>query len=48
LAVVLAYGFVCLMPSELAQLGKHIFFGAGFLSNLALCGKAAISTPLQA
>lgn len=24
------------MPSELAQLGKHVFFGAGFLSNLVL------------
>jgi peptidoglycan/LPS O-acetylase OafA/YrhL len=36
LAVVLAYGFVCLMPSELAQLGKHVFFGAGFLSNIVL------------
>jgi len=36
LAAVLAYGFVCLMPSELAQLGKHLFFGAGFLSNIAL------------
>src|SRR5205823_4771217 len=36
LAAVLAYGFVCLMPSELAQLGKHVFFGAGFLSNIAL------------
>jgi peptidoglycan/LPS O-acetylase OafA/YrhL len=36
LAFVLAYGFVCLLPSELAQLGKHVFFGAGFLSNIAL------------
>jgi len=36
LAVVLAYGFVSLMPFELAQLGKHVFFGAGFLSNIAL------------
>jgi peptidoglycan/LPS O-acetylase OafA/YrhL len=36
LAAVLAYGFVSLMPSELAQLGKHVFFGAGFLSNIAL------------
>jgi peptidoglycan/LPS O-acetylase OafA/YrhL len=36
LAAVLAYGFVVLMPSELAQLGKHVFFGASFLSNLAL------------
>src|SRR4051812_23452387 len=36
LAAVLAFGFVSLMPSELAQLGKHVFFGAGFLSNLVL------------
>ena len=36
LAAVLAYGFVALTPPELAQLGKHVFFGAGFLSNIAL------------
>src|SRR6476620_11624842 len=36
LAAVVAFGFVSLMPSELAQLGKHVFFGAGFLSNLVL------------
>ena len=36
LTVVLAYGFVALMPFELAQLGKHVFFGASFLSNIAL------------
>ena len=36
LAAVLAYGFVSLMPDELAQLGKHVFFGAGFLSNIVL------------
>jgi len=36
LAAVLAYGFVVLMPSELAQLGKHVFFSAGFLSNIVL------------
>ena len=36
LAAVLAYGFVSLTPSELAQLGKHVFFGASFLSNMAL------------
>lgn len=36
LAAVLAYGFVGLMPSELEQLGKQVFFGAGFLSNIAL------------
>ena len=36
LAAVLAYGFVSLMPFELAQLGKHVFFGAGFLSNIVL------------
>ena len=36
LAAVLAYGFVSLTPPELSQLGKHVFFGAGFLSNMAL------------
>jgi peptidoglycan/LPS O-acetylase OafA/YrhL len=36
LFAVLAYGFVSLTPSELAQLGRHVFFGAGFLSNIAL------------
>src|SRR3954449_6736903 len=36
LAAVLAYGFVVLTPPELAQLGKHVFFGAGFLSNMVL------------
>jgi peptidoglycan/LPS O-acetylase OafA/YrhL len=36
LTAVLAYGFVVLMPFELAQIGKHVFFGAGFLSNIAL------------
>jgi peptidoglycan/LPS O-acetylase OafA/YrhL len=36
LTAVLAYGFVSLMPFELAQLGKHVFFGASFLSNIAL------------
>jgi peptidoglycan/LPS O-acetylase OafA/YrhL len=36
LAAVLAYGFICLLPSELAQLGKHVFFGASFLSNILL------------
>ena len=52
LAAVLAYGFVVLMPSELAQLGKHVFFGASFLSNFALWSesgyfdKVATSKPL--
>jgi peptidoglycan/LPS O-acetylase OafA/YrhL len=36
LVAVLTYGFVVLTPPELAQLGKHMFFGAGFLSNIAL------------
>jgi peptidoglycan/LPS O-acetylase OafA/YrhL len=36
LAAVLAYGFVALMPHELAELGKHVFFGAGFFSNMVL------------
>jgi peptidoglycan/LPS O-acetylase OafA/YrhL len=44
LAAVLAYGFVCLLPSELMQVGKHVFFGAAFLSNIAIWSEAAIST----
>lgn len=40
LAAVLAYGFVCLLPSELMQLGKHVFFGAVFLSNIATWSEA--------
>jgi peptidoglycan/LPS O-acetylase OafA/YrhL len=40
LAAVLAYGFVCLLPSELMQLGKHVFFGAAFLSNIATWSEA--------
>jgi peptidoglycan/LPS O-acetylase OafA/YrhL len=52
LAAVLAFGFVYLMPYELAQLAKHVFFGAGFLSNIALWSEsgyfdgAATSKPL--
>ncbi|WP_439371519.1 acyltransferase family protein [Bradyrhizobium sp. DASA03120] len=52
LAAVLAYGFVVLMPSQLAQLGKQVFFGAAFLSNFALWREsgyfdsAATSKPL--
>lgn len=52
LAAVLIYGFVVLTPSELAMVGKHVFFGAGFLSNLALWSEsgyfdgAAILKPL--
>ena len=40
------------MPSELAQLGKQVFFGASFLSNFALWSEsgyfdtAATSKPL--
>jgi peptidoglycan/LPS O-acetylase OafA/YrhL len=40
LAAVLAYGFVCLLPSELMKLGKHVFFGAAFLSNIATWSEA--------
>lgn len=40
LATILVYGFIALTPSELAQLGKHVFFGAGFLSNIALWSEA--------
>jgi peptidoglycan/LPS O-acetylase OafA/YrhL len=36
LAAVSTYGFISLTPTELAQLGQHVFFGAGFLSNIAL------------
>ncbi|MBR1124545.1 acyltransferase [Bradyrhizobium lablabi] len=52
LLAVLAYGFLVLMPSELALLGKHAFFGASFLSNFAFWSEsgyfdsAAISKPL--
>lgn len=40
LAAVLAYGMVCLLPSELTQVGKHVFFGAVFLSNIAIWSEA--------
>jgi peptidoglycan/LPS O-acetylase OafA/YrhL len=40
LAAVLAYGYVCLLPSELMQVGKHVFFGAAFLSNIAIWSEA--------
>ncbi|MGY4357706.1 peptidoglycan/LPS O-acetylase OafA/YrhL [Bradyrhizobium sp. i1.3.6] len=52
LTAVLVYGFVVLMPSQLAQLGKQVFFGASFLSNIALWSEsgyfdgAATSKPL--
>src|SRR4029079_19046000 len=52
LVAVLAYGLVILLPFELGQLGKHLFFGAGFLSNIALwresgyCSPAATLKPL--
>lgn len=52
LAAVLAYGFVSLLPFELEQVGKHVFFGASFLSNMALWSEsgyfdaAASSKPL--
>jgi len=35
-AAVLTYGFICLVPSEFAQVGKHVFFGSAFLSNVTL------------
>ena len=40
LIAVLAYGFIPLLPSELMQLGKHVFFGAAFLSNVATWSEA--------
>jgi peptidoglycan/LPS O-acetylase OafA/YrhL len=52
LAAVLIYGFVILTPPELAQLGKHVFLGASFLSNIALWNEsgyfdgAAVAKPL--
>jgi peptidoglycan/LPS O-acetylase OafA/YrhL len=52
LAAVLVYGFVVLLPSQLAQLGRQVFFGASFLSNFALWSEsgyfdsAATSKPL--
>jgi peptidoglycan/LPS O-acetylase OafA/YrhL len=36
LVAVLAYGSVALLPSEFAQLGKHLFLAATFLSNFGL------------
>lgn len=36
MTAVMAYGLVALLPSELTQVGKHLFFGAAFLSNIAL------------
>jgi peptidoglycan/LPS O-acetylase OafA/YrhL len=48
----LAYGFVVLLPSELARLGKSIVGGAAFFSNLLLWreagyfDQAAIAKPL--
>ena len=32
----LAFGWYTLMPDEYQQLGKHVFTGAGFISNIAL------------
>jgi hypothetical protein len=52
LAAVLTYGFVSLLPVELEQVGKHVFFGASILSNMALWSEsgyfdgAASSKPL--
>jgi peptidoglycan/LPS O-acetylase OafA/YrhL len=40
LAVVLGYGFVVLLPSELALLGRNVAGGAGFVSNLVLWHEA--------
>ena len=40
LVAVLAFGFIYLLPLELAQLGKHVFFGAAFLSNIAIWSEA--------
>lgn len=53
LAATLCYGFLVLIPSELAALGKHVFFGASFFSNFAFWSEtgyfdsAATSKPLQ-
>ena len=40
LAATLAYGFVVLLPSELALLGRNVAGGAGFVSNLLLWHEA--------
>lgn len=40
LAAVLGYGFVVLLPGELAQLGLDVAGGAGFVSNLLLWSEA--------
>src|SRR5262245_25778052 len=52
LAATLGYGLIVMTPSQLAQLGKQVFFGASFLSNFALWSEsgyfdsAATSKPL--
>ena len=40
LAAVLGYGFIVLLPSELALLGRNVAGGAGFISNLVLWHEA--------
>lgn len=40
LAGCMAIGWLMLLPEELNQLGKHVFSGAGFISNLVLWGEA--------
>ncbi len=36
MAACLAFGWIALFPDEYKQLGKHVFGGAGFVSNLLL------------
>ncbi len=36
----LGVGFLCLLPDELNQLGKHVAAGAGFISNFILWGES--------
>lgn len=36
----LLLGYFVLLPDELNQLGKHVFAGAGFMSNLVLLGES--------
>ena len=40
LTVCVGLGWLCLLPGELNQLGKHVFSGAGFVSNLVLWSEA--------
>lgn len=40
LAIVLVFGWFCLLPDELQQLGKHTAASAGFIQNFILWGES--------